>query len=391
MPGLHKAPFENPKVEANLSKLVPLQEGERYVAYYDATMLSRATAGMLLTTRRLVKFNKRKISALMLQELEALSHKKAMGVHYLTAASAESILEQAFQDRSMLDDFQAEISKRTDVGLSSSIVGIAQALKAEVFNAGTRARLEKIVPLRDGEDYLACVALSGLLLTSHRVLKFTGRSVTWSVDLDDLYSVAFERTIAGHHELRIVGGGRRHKVDLFGGEAAAVCRAIGYLIAEAQGLEAGSLDGIHIAGTSLVAVPSHPDYFEFEEQSVADGKACLVVKAAFPPACAWCRSPEVACSREILLDGTIQYKQSAGKKVAAVLIAGPLAGSIIGADRTFKGPFKLVLSACEDHQDTAAPPRLNLHSTLQWWEGGVCLLDLRDTRYAEEFCRCNRL
>ncbi len=390
MPGLHKAPFEDRKVQANLTMFVPLQEGERYVAYYDDTTFSKATAGMVLTTRRLVKFKKRKIRALTLEELDALSHKKAMGVNYLTVTSEEGILEQAFYDRSMLDDFQTEISKRTGIGLSGSIVGISQTLKAEVFNPTTRARLEKTAPLREGEHYLACVALSGLLLTSQRVLRFTKRSISWAVDLNNIYSVAFEKKNDKHHELHVVGDGRRYKVDLFGGQSGAVCRVFGYLIAKAQGIEAGSLDGVHIAGSGLVAVPSHPDYFEFEEQPVLDGTVCLIVKVKFPPACAWCRSPEVTHNREILLDGMIQYKQSAGKKSAAILIAGPLAGSIIGADKIFKGPFKFVLPACEDHRDTSAAPRLELHSTMEYREGGVCLLDLKDMRYAEEFCRCNR-
>ena len=109
-------------------------------------------------------------SVLMLENLDALSHKTKMGVVYLTASSSEVLLEQSFHNRSVMDEFQGEISGLTDVCLSDPIVGISQSLKAEVNDPATKSRLERVVPLREGEHYLACIALSGLVLTNQRVV-----------------------------------------------------------------------------------------------------------------------------------------------------------------------------------------------------------------------------
>jgi hypothetical protein len=85
---IHLSPFKNQKVQSKLSEFVALSDKEQYLLYYDDTMFNISTSGLVLTTVKLIHFNKRKVVfSIPLRDIETVDFKKVSNFHVLSLSA----------------------------------------------------------------------------------------------------------------------------------------------------------------------------------------------------------------------------------------------------------------------------------------------------------------
>lgn len=402
-----KAPLNDPKVRAKLEQYVPLEEGEEYLACMTSNIFGSYDDGLVLTNQCLVSYKKQAIVwSVPLSEIQGIEYSKnswqELHVHAGGQTLAFSVRGTARQQtcEALASIVLAAQGKGGEAGPTLSLLpehgGMTYTLQEAVLNPAIRAKLETYAPLEEGEEYLAFfnsgVVTSGdtgLLLTNQCLLSFNREKIEWSLKLKDLVGIEYSK-VMNLHMLRFrERGGHTFQTSVAGLQELLACRALAYLIAQAQGKAVGDLRGMHLIYGGEVVIPWRERFFTKEGFS---GWLVLRSAFAFPNYCAWCKSPDVVLNQEVRLRAKYWVKkgsmarQIGGLFLATVTLVGGLA--LYKSGQGLEGTLEMVLAvpACERHK-VAVPPEWHL-ADLDLQQQ-VCFVDFRDRGYAEEVCRCN--
>jgi len=403
-----KTRLDKPNVRAKLEKYVPLAAGEEYLAFHDSSIFETADSGLAATNRRLVSFKKQTTAwSVPLDQIQAVDVSSHAGWHEFCVHDGERAFTYVVGslDQPQICDALASIvsaaqAKEGGADQAADLLpehgAIAYTLKEAVHNPQARAELEQYAPLNEGEEYVAFYnssllhfGESGLLLTNQCLLHFKKDELVWSVELPDIAGIECAK---GLNEIvfREEGGELFHMSI----HRPQICRALAYLVAEAQGKAVGSLHGLHMTHGGEVALPLAERFFALETISGTSAERVLLrlrARFGFPHYCAWCKSPDVVSNQEVLLRAKVRVKSSLSRKVGGLLVGllVPVAGAAIAwSGQGGEGDMEMVLSVpvCEKHQ-IALP--------LQWrlcdldLPQPICFVDLGDRDYAAEVVRNN--
>jgi hypothetical protein len=133
----------------------------------------------------------------------------------------------------------------------SSTEEIAESLKSiksAITNPKARKNLETFVLLRDGEQYLAYSdgslfgsATKGMVLTNQRLLVFNKKRMRWSIDLDRIDGIEFEKAL-NIYLFHVFAKGKKHEDSLLD---EATCQSFKLMIAELTGNRIKAFDRVN--------------------------------------------------------------------------------------------------------------------------------------------------
>lgn len=147
MTQFHQVPLTDQKARSNLAKFVPLAMDEEYLAFYDDTVFSRRTAGLVLTNQRLVRFKKRKILfSVPMGDVDVVDFKRILNAYRFSVAAGDQ-------------QFEIDIA----LGSADEVCRACQALELVIADVHRKAgrRPRPVHPV--AEAYVESTALAGAL------------------------------------------------------------------------------------------------------------------------------------------------------------------------------------------------------------------------------------
>ncbi len=200
-------PFENRKLDRNVTQWVPLKSGESYLAVLNPYHPFSKAHGILITSRRVVEFEKSAIehdlplsgidSVTVDVELNEYDHASLT----LKIGGSGGSLEQRFTGdewnalKDFLDYLGKAAGKSYDAVVKAALEPRRRKFLSTVDSALTQASMSSAVPLHSGEAYLAYHAnriAAGTLeyaLTNKRLVEYnTVTGISWEVPLPDIKS-----------------------------------------------------------------------------------------------------------------------------------------------------------------------------------------------------------
>lgn len=197
-------PFEHRKVKKNINRWVKLKPNEAYVCYLDTSFFGRKDQGAVLTSQRVIQFNKENIErAISLRAINSVEFKSNLNeplVEWrITICSKSSKLPLEFSDTDWipLKEFVTHLEEATNENYGIRNAGL-KPKKAQLYKSAQnpiiQSDLAELVTLHPGEKTLAhhthrhVTGDNEYVLTNKRLLVYWNSMITWEIDLKDIQS-----------------------------------------------------------------------------------------------------------------------------------------------------------------------------------------------------------